>query len=325
MEHNEEYFSYYENDKNLCIQYARTLFYFRNIITGFEYLVPKTIPLIDLQISIVSLYFEYYSKIYENEGLEQKNIPKNIFINFKMLENIKLREILRKINFKNLKGGKNNSNEYNLFNLLINYSENIEVKTNLINKKNENLIVKIHPSEIKLVINQKYLSNQIEEIKKYLNLNNNSNYICTIEKDNYPENYLNFRFPKSLFNEENKSIGNLFWFFKIFAKDYLPNEFINFEPLTEFNDSIEYFLLTQNKKCEKNKSIWNHDLEKIIQDGYLLLDALKPMFKRQHNKEENKLIINKSSKLYITRKEEYLKREYTLEIIENIKKFFKDY
>ena len=49
------------------------------------------------------------------------------------------------------------------------------------------------------------------------------------------------------------------------------------------------------------------------------------MFERQHNKEENKLIINKSSKLYSTRKEEYLKREYTLEIIENIKKFFKHY
>ena len=167
--------------------------------------------------------------------------------------------------------------------------------------------------------------NEIENIKEYLKFSNGINniYIKTILADNYSEEYLTYKFPKVLFNDNNKNIGNLFWFFKIFAKKYLQNEFIDLDPLEEFNDAIEYLLLKSEISNNKFKIIWDNELEKIMNNGYLLIDALKPMFSKKNK--TRKLIIKGGEKFSGSRKEMFLKREFTLETIKEIKNFFKIY
>ena len=227
--------------------------------------------------SIISFYMIYFSEKYENEKLENINISKKIYIHYKMLELIELREILKTIDFKILKN-EYNSKEYELFYLLVNYSEKIEILINSNENENKKNLT------IKMVKDNKIFNlNEIENIKEYLKFSNGINniYIKTILEDNYSGEYLTYKFPKVLFNDNNKNIGNLFWFFKIFAKKYLQNEFIDLDPLEEFNDAIEYLLLKSEISNNKFKSIWNNELEKIMNNGYLLIDALKPMFSKK--------------------------------------------
>ena len=100
MTHNKEFFNNYEVDENKSFDYANKLFFFRNFLSGFHFLIPEYIPLIDLNMSIISFYMIYFSEKYENEKLENIHISKKIYIHYKMLEIIELREILKQLTLK---------------------------------------------------------------------------------------------------------------------------------------------------------------------------------------------------------------------------------
>eukprot|EP00833_Pecoramyces_ruminatium_P002563 jgi/Orpsp1_1/1176595/evm.model.c7180000058241.1 len=191
-----------------------------------------------------------------------------------MLENIKLRKILRKFDFSIL-----DKNIHKIFNMLVYYNGPISVVID--ESINEELTIEIKENIVIIFNEMKYHLNNTDEIQNfekilnvnYTNCKNNKN----INNKNYVNEYIDYIIPENLkFNNNNNlNGGNIFWFYKLFAQKYLMNNIINNGMLCEFNDAIEYLLKFKLSNTKNIKGVWSNELEEIINIGYQLIYSLK--------------------------------------------------
>ena len=254
---NKNYFSKYNKNEKIAIEYARILTNFKNMIYFFDELVPKSISVLDLENSMITIYYNYYKKQYEE-------ILKNNFNNyfpFLLLSNKNLKGKLQKVEFNYL------ITKYSLlelFNILKFYEGEIDFDVD----KKELCI-----NEFLLTISLKKEIN-IKEIKlNFQKINNFSN-----SKIYFSENNITYYYPKKFYNEQN--LFQIFFFFKLFINKYINDEELNKiipKDLFEFNLIISSFLHENqifDDKGEKNIFNKKYNFLDIIKTGYKLLEAL---------------------------------------------------
>ncbi|ORY29839.1 hypothetical protein LY90DRAFT_512768 [Neocallimastix californiae] len=276
IENSKEYFLQfgdldYEAEKN-----ANKLYWFRNAMNGFHFLIPENVSTIDLKLSIISIYYNYYlNKYTQLESTIKEKISKDTYIHLKMLENMELRKILRKYYFSILE-----KNIRNLFNILVYYKQPIYIEIGCISASKE-LTIEIG-DKIIIRFNEKiyFLNNpyDIQTLKNELNIDNiNYRYDKSIDNENYANAYMDYIIPTKLYLNNNNNLveGKIFWFYKLFAKKYLVHNIINNGMLCEFNDAIEYILRLKIFNTKNTEKIWNCELEGILCKGYQLIYFLK--------------------------------------------------
>jgi len=274
IKHTKEYFKQFGDSEETAEDSARKIYWFRNAINGFNFLVPENVSVIKSKISIISIYYIYYLKEFEQlKNTTKIDNLKNQYIHLKMLENIKLREIL-----KNFKISLLDKNILKLFNILVYYTKPISVEIG--ESANEELTIEINRSIVKL--NEKEYNwnktDDIQDLSNELGINNTNNddNKGEIKKKDYYKKNLDYIIPNSIkINNEKISWGNLFWFYKLFARDYLQNNIINNGMLCEFNDAIEYILKINIFNLKTENGIWDNELENIINKGYQLIYSLQ--------------------------------------------------
>ena len=275
------------------ILFARILYWFRNMINYFEDIIPKKVPIINLESSIIFMYYQYYKKIYKK---------KDIIIIFLMLSNNYLRELLRKIGLKL----PNNSNKilYNtLYNILLFYDNEINIDI-----ENEEIII---PNKRKISLKD-IDKLDINEIKKEFDFKEKDNFLNVIElKDKFYKKYIIYYYPKELYKEEN--LLQIFWFFNFFIRKYVnDNDFQKIIPseLNEFNLVIDYILREYKKTINNN---FNH----IIKLSYKLLEGIEEVKEDEINFSDGLDLFKDSNK------ED--KVDIALETITKIKNYLKEY
>ena len=67
MKSNENYFIQYDMPTDKAIDYGNKLYWFRNMINYFEDIIPKKICIIDLESSIICIFYKFYKEIYKNK------------------------------------------------------------------------------------------------------------------------------------------------------------------------------------------------------------------------------------------------------------------
>ncbi|KAG4105393.1 hypothetical protein H8356DRAFT_1027608 [Neocallimastix lanati (nom. inval.)] len=316
---------------------AKTVYWFRNAIKGFDFLIPENVLLIDLRLSIISIYYNYYYKEYKqlesSQKIDIKNISVDNYIHLKMLENIELRKILRFYNFSKL-----DKNIRKIFNILVYYDKLITIEIE--ESANEELTIEIDKNIVIIFNEKKYFLNNhddIEALKNILNLDNISNtYDKDINNKKYADEYVDYIFPKPLKN--NKNLGNIFWFYKLFSKDQLRDEIISNGMFCEFNDAIEFILRLHIYNSKDNEGIWNSELEEIVNKGYQLIYSLKSLkntlWENLDNKDKRNIIIqfiDKSMEIkkyfdfYMACNSKIDITECIVEVMKTIKNYFKRY
>jgi len=340
IENSKEYFLQfgdldYEAEKN-----ANKLYWFRNAMNGFHFLIPENVSTIDLKLSIISIYYNYYlNKYTQLESTIKEKISKDTYIHLKMLENMELRKILRKYYFSILE-----KNIRNLFNILVYYKQPIYIEIGCISASKE-LTIEIG-DKIIIRFNEKiyFLNNpyDIQTLKNELNIDNiNYRYDKSIDNENYANAYMDYIIPTKLYLNNNNNLveGKIFWFYKLFAKKYLVHNIINNGMLCEFNDAIEYILRLKIFNTKNTEKIWNCELEGILCKGYQLIYFLKylenSLWNEYKKNEEKKVIIiefiNKimmiknSSSLFIACESRNKVIEIIINIINMIKNYFNKY
>ncbi|OUM69791.1 hypothetical protein PIROE2DRAFT_57210 [Piromyces sp. E2] len=341
IENSKEYFLQFyddddDDDEDNAENDAKKVYWFRNAIKGFDFLIPEKIPLIDLRLSIISIYYNYYNEEYNQlESTNKKNISKNNFIYLKMLENIELRKVLKRYNFTKL-----NKNIRNIFEILVYYDKPLftvigeSANKELTIEMNEKIIIRFGDNEYSIDN-----SDDIDNLKTTLGLGNIKNKNGKkIDKNNYADDYIDYIFPKCLKNKNDFIGGYIFWFYKLFAQTYLGKEIINNDMLCEFNDAIEYILKLNIFNVKNTEGIWNSELEEILNKGYQLIYSLKNLknvlWKNLDN-ENKRVIINKFiedsmdikniCKLYVACNSKIEIIEYLINTIDKIKNYYKKY
>ena len=288
MKSNENYFIQINIQKNKAFDYARILYWFRNMINYFEDIIPKKIAIIDLESSIICLYYRYYKKIYKN---------KDKIIIFLMLSNKCLREVLRKIYLKF-----SNQKFKTLYDIFLFYDNEINIDI-----ENEEIII---PNKRKISL--KDIDNlDIKNIKKEFGFKeNNFSNIIKMKKDLYEE-YITYYYPNALYKEEN--LLQIFWFFNFFIRKYInDDDFQKIIPieLNEFNLVIDYIL-------RENKKRINTKFKDIIKLGYKLLEGINHVKKDEIGFSDGLDLFKKSNI--------ETKVDIALETIETIKNYLKEY
>ncbi|ORX61262.1 hypothetical protein BCR36DRAFT_408210 [Piromyces finnis] len=332
IENSPEFFSQFGDSSNEAEKNAKIIYWFRNVLNGFNILIPENVSTVDSNLSIIAIYYNYYYEKYNEDVTTIKGISKDSFIYLKMLENEKLRKILKYFNFHILK-----SNVCKVFNILVNYEKSISVEIG--ESANEELTIEIGENIIIKYNNEKYYLDKIEDInnlEEILGLDNYNNKI-TIYKNNINED-IDYIIPKCLCSNKNSIGGNLFWFYKIFANEYLSPSIINNMMLCEFNDAIEYLLKFKIFNSDNLKGIWNIELEDILEKGYHLINSLRylknDLWEDKSNDDKRKKVnqfienindIKKYSKLFSSCETGNIIIENIINLIDKIKNYFKKY
>jgi len=316
--------------------YANRVYWFTNVIKGFNFLVPETISTKSLELSIISIYYNYYLEEYNKlESNDKETISKDIYIHLKMLENRKLREILCKYELTIL-----DESIFNVFKILVHYDKPISVVIG--ESANEELTIEIHKNLVVKYNEKEYFwnnSNDIKSLKKILGLDDNiinRIYNESISRNNYANKYIDYIIPICLKNDNIANGGNIFWFYKLYAQKYLKRKIINNNMLCEFNDAIEDLLKIYTYNSKNKDGIWNSELEDILNKGYQLIYSLE--FLRNSlwdNNNDKKEIINqfikrimnvkKLSKLFISCETKTKIIETLIYLINMIRDYFNKY
>jgi len=336
IENSKEFFLQFGDMNDDAEQNAKKLYWFRNAINGFDYIIPDDIKSIDLRLSIISIYYNYYFEEYNQlKSSDKEIISKDIYINLKMLENIELRNILKKFNFFKL-----DKNIKKIFYLLVHFDKPISVVMG--ESANEELTIEISRNIIVRFNENKYSLNnskEIEKLKSILGLENIKNkYVKEISNKNYANEYIDYIFPKSLIRNNDLIGGYIYWFYKLFAQKQLNDTIINNGILCEFNDAIEYIVKIHIFDLKNTEGIWNNELKEILNKGYQLIYSLKNLknifWENSSNENkrkyinhfiENSMNIKKECKRFNACNSKLEIIEYIINLMEKIRNFFKNF
>ena len=278
------------------------LFYFKNMIIGFDSIYPMNINILEIDKSIISLFYQYY---FENEY--NKNNDKGTNIYFRMLRNNKLKKILK--NYK-IKIPKEKSKINNIFNLLT------SCKYNILDVEDEKNNIKIRITKNK-TINLKDIDNEYGEWKMTLEKEGGDDYneeetIIKKKDDYFVEGYdylLNY------YKDESDIIKN-YWYYRIyimeiqkFKKEDLKN--IMSPEIFYFFEGIDHILK------HSKKEIWK-DIKKYIILGLKFFEGIREI------NEENKIKLNNALGLFNNYEKE-VEIKKVLEIFNDLNQFFINY
>ena len=302
MKCNKDFFMQYNIIEKNAIEYSRTLTWFKNMINYFEDIIPKTISILDLEISIFSIYYKHYKK--KLKELNKAKYEKKL-IPFLLLSNKSLRQITKRIKFPK----KEFNESYELYNILKYYNGEIDLDISKEEIKISNEIIISLNSKIKL-----------KEIKEKLNIKENEIFSKDLNKD---KKYIIYYYPKKYYKEE--TLLQIYFFYNFFIRDYIKDkevESIIPKELYEFNMVIDYFL-RENRNNIENKCIWdnNYNFKDIIKLGYKLLEAIRKVKKNKIKFEDGIDLFKKenNNKLNEVNEENV---NIILEKIDIIKKYF---
>jgi len=304
MKCNKDFFIQYNIIEKKAKDYSETLTWFKNMINYFEDFIPKTISILDLEISIFSIYYKYYKK--KLKELNKAKYEKKL-IPFLLLSNKSLRQITKRINLP-----KKEFNEYyELYNILKNYNGEIYIDINKEEIKISNKIIISLNSKIKL-----------KELKEKLNIEEIEIFSKDLNKD---KKYIIYYYPKKYYKEE--TLLQIYFFYNFFIRDYIKDkevESIIPKELYDFNMVIDCFLRGNTNNIE-NKCIWdnNYNFKDIIKLGYKLLEAIRKVKKNKIKFEDGIDLFKKenNNKLNEVNEENV---NIILEKIDIIKKYFND-
>ena len=266
------YFLKYNKDEKLSEKYTKILINFKNMIHYFDDLIPKTISILDLEKSIIAIYYKYYKEKYEN--INERDFDN--YFPFLLLSNPNLRGTIKKFEFDKLKYPLKE-----LYNILKFYDGEINFDIN----KEE---IYIKNLSLKIPLNN-YID--IKEIKKCFNKLNNL-IISNIKFDKY---ILTYYYPNHFYKEQN--LLHIFFFFNLFINKYITNNKLKSiipEDLYEFNSIINSFINENQIFIDKgSKMIFNNPYTfiDIVKLGYKLLYAISDV-------KENKINLRNSLDIF---------------------------
>ncbi|ORX59905.1 hypothetical protein BCR36DRAFT_408277 [Piromyces finnis] len=330
IENSKDYFLQFGDSKEEAEENALKVYWFRNVLNGFDIFIPEKVSTKNLNLSIINIYYNHYAEEYNTLPLDYTSkIKIEPYIYLKFLENIKLRKILKYFNFTI-----NDGYIEEIFYTLVHYKKSIEIHTS-VNEILEIIMFIGENSKFIIEYNNGYCINKykIEELRDNLKLNElYSKYKYNV-KDIYKKN-MDYIIPLSLKKNNNLIGGNIYWFYNIFAKEYDLKSVINNNMLCEFNKAIENILRLKTYNTKNMEGIWNNELKDILNKGYQLiysLQGLKNILLEEENKEEKikefieNIMTLKKYKLFHMCESKNVIIENIINLIDLIKDFFKRY
>ena len=288
-----EDFNKYKIDK-------KNLFYFKNIIEGFNSIFPPKTNFLELDKSIISLFYNYYYNFQQNEN-------KKIITYFRLLTNNQLKSILKNytINIPNANNG-----IIKFYNYLT--SCEYDIKIDNVSDDINNMIIRVKNKIIKV----KDIDDNLKELINFLGNNKKDSKEETINQINKNLYFINnydylLKYYQNCNNEED--IIKNYWYYHFYVIKEKKFDRENIKKIISpeiyyFIDGITYILENDNL------GDWYNIKQKIIL-GFKFFEGIREI------NEKNNIYLNDGFDLF-KNKDLETNIEKILNIYNNLEKFF---